>query len=784
MTAGMLAFVGGLVISLNVPVGIAAWLLPALAMLTVLVVSPVGLARPMGWLGVGVLWGAGALALMQGARPPRDSTPADVTVTGEIAGLVERDGERTRFELQPHEISPYPPGRRLPRSIRVSWYGEDRGNVTPGEHWRLALRLERPRGLMNPVPFDYERYLSARRIDAEAYVRDAAASQRLDGGNALAGMRARIADALMRHAEDQMGTAVWRAITVGDRRGLDDAAWETLRQTGTAHLVAISGLHIGLVAGIGWLAGRWIVRALPRLSVWLPAPWLGAVIAIATAGAYAQLAGWALPTLRALVMLVLVAVAVMARRRWSLMRLLAFAMAAIAAAHPWSLLSAGFWLSFGAVGLILVGIKTAPVGTGRTALMLRLQCLLSLGMAVLTLCFFGQAAWLSLPVNLIAIPVFSLVLVPLSLITALVVMTFPGTLVAHVGGRTTSALLQGSMDSLTRVAELGGAIEPATAGSLALALMVVLVGVFLRGLMPLPVTVGVGLALMMPTVLPTSGISLRLTVLEVGQGTAAVVAMPGYTLVYDTGPAWGDSSAARFSLWPYLKARGRRRVDHVIISHDDRDHAGGWPLLRERLDYQRILVGEEASRGEERCHAGQRWQRGPATFRVLWPPRAKDLSGNASSCVLLIEIAGQRLLLTGDIGREQEAKIADRLNQPVDAMLVPHHGSGDASSSPFVEAVAPAIAIVSSGYNNAYGLPDPDIVRRYRCRGARVLTTGRHGAVTVTVDAEGARVVTAQRGAARRFYHEGLRQTAFQGPEPIEYDPRPNNIRACQQGAR
>lgn len=785
MTAGMLAFVVGLVVVLNLPVITGAWVLPGVAILAVLVVIPRPMPRFFGWLGVGVIWGAGALALMQEARPPRDLVPADVTVTGEIVGLIERDSERTRFRFRPQAITPYPSGRRLPRHIRVNWYGTGGDAVAPGERWRLSLRMERPRGLMNPVPFDYERYLSARRVDAEAYVRNGGVSERLGSrDDGLRGWRASIADTLIQHAPAQAGTAVWRAITVGDRRGLDDAAWETLRETGTAHLVAISGLHVGLVAALGWLAGRGAVRVVPRLGLWLPAQLLGGIVAIAAGGVYAHLAGWAMPTMRALAMLVLVAAAIMARRWWSPMQVLAVAMAAMAAVYPWRLLSAGFWLSFGAVALIMVGIKTAPIGTGRLALMLRLQCLLSLGMAVLTLGFFGQAAWLSLPVNLIAIPVFSLVLVPLSLITALVVVSAPGTVIAHVSAGTVSAVLDAVMAVLARIGALGGAIEPAMAGQLALALAITLAGGFLRGLIPLPVSILAGTALAVPVFLPPSVERLRLTVLEVGQGTAAVVAMPDYTLVYDTGPAWGDTSAARFSLWPYLESRGRRFVDDVVVSHRDRDHAGGLPLLRDRLDYTRLLVGEGAGPSSQSCHAGQSWQRGAATFRILWPPRDRDLAGNASSCVLLIEIAGQRLLLTGDIGAAQEASIVEQLDSPVDAILVPHHGSADASSPVFVRAVSPDVAIISSGYNNAYGLPDPAIVQRYRCQGARVLTTGRHGAVTVTIRPGGERMVSTHRREARRFYHEGLRQVAFPGPEAIEYDPTPKKIPDCQRGAR
>lgn len=780
MTAGMLGFIGGLTAAMNLPAGPAAVALPALALLSVLLVLPRPVTRALGGVGLGVLWGAAALAIMHQARPPPAGLDDAVAVTGEITGLVEREGERTRFRLQPETIRPYPDHRPLPRSIRVSWYG-NATDIAPGERWRLMLRLERPRGLMNPVPFDYERYLAARRIDATAYVTDADAARRLGSRPSTDAWRGRIADQLQSHAPEQPGTAVWRAVTIGDRRGLGDDAWQTLRRTGTAHLVAISGLHIGLLAAIGWIVGRQLTRLVPRLADRVPARIPGGLLAVSAAACYAQLAGWALPTLRAFLMLALGVVAVLARCRWSPLHLLVLAMAVMAAADPWRVLSAGFWLSFGAVGLILAGLATAPANTGRLAMMIRLQCLLSPGMAVLTLVFFGEAAWLSLPVNLVAIPLFTLLVVPAALVAAAVVVVLPGTTAADMCATLVSDMFNVVMSVLTRLGTSAGVLDPVGAGYVAMALALALVLWWLRGLVPLPFSLFAAAALAVPGA-KTDG--LRLSVLEVGQGSAVVVTVADYTLVYDTGPSWGDTAAARFSLWPYLQTLGRTRIDDVVISHGDSDHAGGWPLLRRQADPARVITGPGLDADGEGCHAGQNWQRAGVRFRMLWPPDQEAPRGNAGSCVLLIETDNQRFLLTGDIGTQSEAAVIERLHQPVDFVLVPHHGSSDASSKPFVRALSPAVAAISAGHDNAYGLPNPAVVERYRCQGARVLVTGRHGAVTVRADGDESIRVSARRRDWARLYHSGIGSTAFNAQEVIEYDPLRKGIPNCREETR
>jgi competence protein ComEC len=778
---GMLAFVLGLVVTLNVPVDPGAAILPVVAGLAVLVVAPNRWARWVGWLGVGVIWGAAAMAMMHEARPPRPIAARDVVVTGTVADLVATANDRTRFLIRPQAIEPYPEGRRLPKLIRLSWYGADQ-DVRAGERWRFSVRLERPRGLLNPVDFDYERYLASERIDAEGYVRAEGMAERLGTGASVDRLRSWVSEQLRAHTPEHSGAAVLRALTVGDRRAFDDELWDVFRATGTAHLVAISGLHIGLAAGLGWFAGSRLLQLWPWLNRRLPSRFAGGLAALAAAGVYAQLAGWAVPTVRALTMLGLAVAGMLARRWWSPWRVLAAAMAALALLQPWQLLSQGFWLSFAAVALILIAVQTAPLGSSRAALMIRLQGLLAAGMGVFTLVFFGQAAWLSLPVNLIAVPLFSLVLVPASLMAVLVVAFAPGTVAAEAGAGLVAGALELAVQGLTVASQTAGAVEPSNDLAPAAALAVALGSLWLRGVVALPVGLLAALLLVLPGDPPVAK-PLRVTVLDVGQGLSVVVRTPEHTVVYDTGPSWGETAAARFSLWPYLENHGRTDIDELVISHRDEDHTGGWSVLKSKANVERVFVGESPDAGQRACRAGREWGRKGVTFRFLWPPAGSAKTGNASSCVLLVSYQGQRVLITGDVGRREEPAIAESLTEPVDAMVVPHHGSDDASSREFVAATSPALAIVASGYGNRYGLPDADVMARYRCQGSRVLNTATHGAITVYVNRRGQLGHRSRRRDGRRFYHEGLRYRGFHGDELIAYDPW-QTLPACQTGTR
>lgn len=756
----------GVVLGVWLPQALWPWLLPLLSLLP-LVAAGRRLA-PSGWLVLGLLWAlvwqAHALAL----RPP-PALDEPVIVTGRVVSLPEQEPGRQRFLLAPDAIAGWQ-GEGLPRRIRVSAYGEA-PTVRAGETWRLPLRLRRPRGFMNPVRFDYERWLAAAHIDATAYLARPDAAERLAPARGFVAWRANVADALAAASGGGTGGAILRGLVAGDRRGFSDALWDTLRATGTSHLMAISGLHIGLVAAAGhWLGGL--------LWGWLRLPGTRAgtasALALALAVGYAGLAGFALPTVRALIMLAVLLAGRLLRLPLAPGRALGLAAACVLLPDPAAALAPGFWLSFAAVAWILLVMRGR--GDGAMLGLWRIQLALGLGLAPVLALTFGELSLLALPVNLLVLPLFSLLVVPGALLGSLLLLwpALAGLVLTPLASAL-SALASGGAalaDAVAGVWQLPAVPLWAAALAVGGALLLVLPRGFpARGLWP-----ALALPLLLAGPAPPAPGSAAITYLEVGQGSAAVVRTRGSVTVVDTGPAWsGGANAAAFTLLPYLQALGVERVDTLLVTHADADHRGGVAGLLERFPVDRVISGEAlaAAPQAERCRAGQRWVHDGVRFAILAPPAGQDWEGNAASCVLSVATAGGRALFTGDIEGPAEAWLARRLRRPADLLEVPHHGSAGSSGPALLAAARPRHAVVSAGFHNAYGLPAPATLRRLRCAGVRVHDLGRGGAARFRLDAAGVHWLGDERRRRAGWLHEDLRHGRFRGASQIHYDPGP-----------
>lgn len=625
-----------------------------------------------------------------------------------------------------------------------------------GDSWRLRVRLKRPNGLMNPGGFDYERWLFAQGFDAVGYVREPALARRLAEGWHLNRLRRQISQLVASHLEAYPAQGVIVALVVGERSWITDEQWDVLRQTGTAHLVAISGLHVGLVALLATLA----VMRLWRLSAaacWLcPARLPGVVAGMAAAVAYAALAGFTLPTQRALVMLLVPAVALLARRRVRPWYAFAIALVAVLLWDPFAPLSAGFWLSFGAVAVLLAaGVDRAPAGWLRQAV--GAQLAVTVGLLPVSTLWLQIAPWASPVANLWAVPLVGFVVVPLSLVgTALLA-------VAPVAGE---PVLQAAAHAMgAALAVLERIADYAPAGDAAgVPAWTVLSALAATGLLLFPVPLGtrwLAIPLLAPLVLgvpagqPTDE-ALRLTVLDSGQGLSVVVEAGGEAMVYDTGAASGGFDIGELALVPYLESRGYRQVRWLIISHDDLDHSGGTAALNRALTLVETRVGEPVAElgNSTRCTAGMRFEWNGVSGEFIWPPDGRR-TGNESSCVLRLEAAGLAVLLTGDIGAATERVLvgSSREALPANVLLVPHHGSANSSTAGFVDAVAPRYALVSAGYRNRWSFPRQEVVDRYRAAGAQLLTTAEEGAITVSVSRDGSVAVESFRRMHGRYFH-------------------------------
>lgn len=736
------------------------WLAPLIV--AGLFYSLVTRSRPLAGVALGFfLAQAHAEARLEPALAP-ELEGREVVVIGRIDGLPQRRPGLTRFIFEVERLEADGRPHPAPRRLRLSWYGEA-PPLHAGERWGLRLRLKRPHGFMNPGGFDYEGWLFRRGIGATGYVRAPAPGRLAPAPPGIDRLRQHLVEAVESSLPPDSRRAVILALTVGERSGLTDEQWALLRRTGTSHLMAISGLHIGLVAGLCMLCLRALWPRLPGLGERLAAPRAAALAGLAGAGAYALVAGLSVPTQRALIMLAVALGAVWLRRPVQPLQGLAAALTLILIIDPLAVLSAGFWLSFGAVAIILYGFAGRARRPGGAPAWGRLQLGLALGLLPLGLTYFQQAPLLAPLANLLLVPWVGLVVVPLSLtgVLLLPLASVPGGLLLRLA----DLALAPVWPLLEFLAALPGASwtqHAPPAWSLPLAALGVVLLLAPRGWPGrLPGLVLLAVPVLTPPPRPAEG-EAWLTVLDVGQGLAVVVETRGHDLVFDTGPRYtADFNAGEAAVLPYLRARGRSRIDTLVVSHGDSDHSGGAAALLEALPVGELLEGPGFSAGGEPCMAGRRWEWDGVRFELLHPPPGWNGDENNGSCVLRIEAGGQAALLAADLERAGEgALLAGRGRGALRAevLLVPHHGSRSSSSAAFIAAVAPELAVVSAGYRNRWGFPHPEVVARYRAAGARVLNTVEQGALRVVLGrGEAPQPAPGMRLSAKRYWHHSPR---------------------------
>lgn len=498
-------------------------------------------------------------------------------------------------------------------------------------------------------------------------------------------------------------------------------------------------------------------RLQPALCLFWPAQKAAILSAWLTAFSYALLAGFGIPAQRTCLMLTVAALAMLSSRNVGVGRILLLALAGVLIPDPWAVLAPGFWLSFGAVAALLwISLQIIP---GRRAGgnwrawglgFLRTQWAATLATLPILLWVSQQFPLVSPLANLLAIPLMSFLITPLCLLAALLIawLDFPLLGLAH-------ALMAGLMKLLEWLAAFP-LWQPPRAGFWSVLLAALGVGLLL-----LPRGVpgkGAGLVLLLPLLFwPTPSLApgaLRTTVLDVGQGQAVLLETAGHRLLYDAGPAYGSDDAGRRVVLPYLQQRGISALDMLVVSHRDKDHAGGLDSLRLALPVRQLVASMPELEGGRLCARGQAWEWDGVRFSFLHPEPGRPLDGkNGDSCVLRVETASGRLLLTGDIGVAEEALLVDGQGPLLSAevMLMPHHGSTTSSSLPFVAAVGPRLALASAGYRNRFQHPRPEVLERYEGLGAQVWRTDRDGALVLDF-AGGEVAIQPWREAGRRYW--------------------------------
>jgi competence protein ComEC len=652
---------------------------------------------------------------------------------------------------------------RLPRRSRVSWY---QPQVAPdlGEIWELELRLRRPRGSFNPGVFDYETWLFREKFHATGYVVPgkrnrllwAAATTRLDRFRERFNARAKMAA-----ADSGNAAAVLAAIGTGSRQWLSREQWNRYALSGTSHLMAISGLHVGLAASAAFFCIFPVLGLLRRRgNSFLTASVLGVSCALL----YAVVSGFGIPARRAIIMLAVATLALVRRRQIDPFTIAALSAVTIYLADPVAVLHPGFTLSFAAVFMLLWLAKRRSSLHRRTwlvrvpAQLVIMQIFLFFGLLPLTAVIFQRVATMAIPINLVAVPLFGLVTVPL---------TLAGLAVGDISATSAKFMLRiaaQSIDGLeliiSRAIDLPFADTTLSevAGTAWLFVFVPLLWVFLPRGWPGRWIAILGVAAIVswkPAPPPHSCFDAR--ILDVGQGLAATVRTSQDVLLYDTGMAWrGGGSAAEQVLLPFFSARGIGRVDQMVVSHADLDHSGGAAIIREKLHLGDVYFGEAipGMRGRP-CEAGQQWRSAGILIEVLHPQRSSRALGNDASCVLRVSAGDHALLLTGDIEADGERILLQSgADLAADIAVVPHHGSATSSGVSFVDSIHPDYAVVSAGHANRWGLPKAAVTRRWQAIGARVLNTATSGAIHFRVCAAGGIVrVSEERERRRRFWH-------------------------------
>ena len=732
---------------------------------------------------LGIAWATIRADLRLADSLPREWEARDVELIGAIASLPQLNERGTRFDFVVEKT--LTPGAVIPQRISLAWYGETNRKTNeitaapimePGERWHFTVRLRRPHGTMNPHGFDFEAWALERDIHATGYIRVKGINEKqatnADGFMVRVDrMRMAIREQMLAALSDQPNQpyrGVLVALAIGEQGAIPADQWKVFWRTGTGHLMSISGLHITMVASlIYWLAFRLWARV-PALALRLPAQRAAALAGALAALIYALIAGFSVPTQRTFFMLTAIAIALWSGRGISGSRILSWALLAVVLMDPWAVLAPGFWLSFGAVAMIFFVTANRTGATSALSGAVKTQVAVTLGLLPMTLALFQEVSVISPVANAFAIPLVSLVVVPITLFGALVGQIFSADWILHLA----HGVMQLCYFALAWLAELPNAVwqshtPPLWAAGLALAGMTWLLAP--RGA-PLRVA-GAVLTLPMFFVLPPGPKEGELWVhlLDVGQGLATVVRTARHSLVYDTGPTWNpDADSGNRIVVPFLRGEGIRQLDALIVTHADDDHSGGaksiidarkpkWVMSSMKADSVALAGAAELMK----CEAGDTWHWDGVDFDIIHPAsEAYDsdrVKTNNLGCTLKITAPGGTMLMTADIEKLSELQLLSRFEYDAsvlkaDVLVVPHHGSRTSSTEAFIDAVSPNFALVPVGYRSRFRHPNAAVMDRYAARKIPIHRTDYMGMLTVKFIPGARPALSAFRNERQRYW--------------------------------
>ena len=773
MRLGALAFLLGILAFHTLPeLPDRRWTLALPGLLLILVLIP--RLRWPAWGTTGFLW-----ALLLAPPPallPMALEGAEVTLEGWIAAIPDHEGRSVRFAF---EVAPAKEKTSLAsplagHRLRLSWWEEAqtdadeedlpeeaRPALRVGDRWQFTVRLKKPWGLRNPGGFDYERWLYAQDIVATGSILSHPPPQRLAEAERypLDRYRQRIADRFAEQLPGNPYVGILIALAVGEESGITPWQWEVFNRTGVGHLMSISGSHIGLIAGLAFVLAWGVWSRLPILALHWPATRAAALAALLGAGGYTLLSGLSVPAQRSFLMASVAMLALIALRPVVPSRILALALLTVLIIDPGAPLQVGFWLSFGAVAAILYSVSGRWFERHWLGHTVRLQLHITLALLPPTLLFFQQFPALSPLANLIAIPWVGCTVLPFSLLAALLTPFSADlqSIVLNLAAMTMEGLWRILLwlDQWPAITMLYRPAPPLW--TLGFALLGVALWLAPRGLSGRWLGMPLCLPLLWPPVAVPAFGGFWFTLLDVGEGLAAVVQTRNHVLVYDTGRRLGTTlDAGRAALAPFLRQQGAQRVNLLIVSHADSQHTGGVRSLRELFPVARILTsapGLTPIDNAEPCQAGQSWEWDGVRFDILHPPPT-GFSGDDASCVLKVAGAAGRVLLPGDIETGAEMTLTQTHGNKLAAevLVAPHQGRRNLSTAAFLDAVQPRYVLFATGYHNRYGYPRADTVARYQSTGASLLDSSYEGALTFRLEPGQPLEPERYRQAQRRYW--------------------------------
>jgi len=643
-----------------------------------------------------------------------------------------------------------------------------------GETWRMRVKLKANHASMNPGAFDYEMWLFQKGLSAKGYVKnrtkaeegalEVAVMEKVASASVLsfAHWRNWIAHRLNLIFEESDFFHFYKALTFGDKSSISADDWVLLQNTGTIHLMVISGLHMGIIA----LMGFWSFKALWWLGAyrteWINLPSFAALGALLFATLYLTISGFSIPTQRAWLMVVAILGFVLIRRNFQPWSALAIAALLVVMVDTTSVLSFGFWLSFIAVALIFMALNSTQYDQNKVLekrsvrkqswwqgwlegfkTLLWIQLVLTLGLAPFLIWAFQSLPVYSLIANLVAVPFISFIGLPWLFLTSLMGLISTG--------------LGLSMISLLDVVWLQFwaylqwvnqlPLNKLAFAELSLLWLIVLYGLLFFGLrlahsmqkiaiLLLTFLLLISLAFYTPNRPEVN--QAKLTVLDVGQGQAIVIETKNHVLLYDLGAKWGSRmDGAKLAVMPYLHSQAWQKVDVLMVSHSDADHSGGLASLLQAFSVDRAMSGQPHILNKRiensqdmtglftLCQAGEQWQMDGVMFETLSPKSqwiGSELSSdNDLSCVLKISTGEKSVIITGDLSEKGEALLLqesmdqdadDRLK--ADLLIAGHHGSRYSSSLNWLKALSPEKIVFSSGYLNRFNFPNKEVLQRIK----------------------------------------------------------------------